>query len=70
MGRVCVRVRGAVVRCYDDNLGAGLSDPVDLSHGLQNVRMVLEEVREVDLARAIVLYRPGEMPEVAEHVGR
>src|SRR5208337_531543 len=41
-----------------------------LRHGTQNFRMMFEEVREVNPARAIVFDWPREMPQVAEHVCR
>jgi len=44
MSRVGVGVRRAVVRCYDYDFGTGLCNPMHLSHGTQNVRMMFEKV--------------------------
>lgn len=70
MGGVGVRIRGAVVRCHDDDFGAGLSNSMHLRHGTQNVRLMFEKMRDVNPACAVVLKWPREMRQVAEHVGR
>lgn len=47
--------------------GAGLSEPVDFGHDPQDVRLVLQEMREMNPVRAIIPDGPREMLQHPVH---
>ncbi len=69
VGGIGVGIHRTEVRGHYGDFRAGLCDAVHFRHGAKNVRLVFDEVREIDFVRAGIAQRPGEARKLAENVG-
>ena len=57
------------MRRHHDDLRAGLGDAVHLRHGAEDVRLVLDEMGEINLVGAGIAERPGKMRQLTKDIG-
>ncbi len=69
VGGISIGIHRTEVRGHYDDFRAGLCDAMHFRHRTKNVRLVFDEVREIDFVRAGIAQWPGKARKLAKNVG-
>jgi hypothetical protein len=68
MSGIGVRIDGAEMGCSHNHFSIGLRHSMNLRHGAKDVRLMLDEMRKIYAAGAVIAQRPGETRQLRKNV--